>query len=183
MTAETLLSLVLRLLRECGVESMLTGSLAAAQYATPRSTHDIDLVIDGPAPAMDCAIAKLLDAGLYLDADVAQQAVRERSQFNVIDPGSGWKVDLLLRKMRPFSIREFERRRKASLLGEEVFVPTIEDLIVAKLEWSRLGESERQIRDVSNLIRAAGDALDVAYVDSWLDSLGIRAEWEKARKQ
>lgn len=59
----------------------------------------------------------LLDAGLYVDRDAAMSAWRTRSQFNAIDPESGWKVDLIVRKDRPFSRREFERRERADLLG------------------------------------------------------------------
>jgi hypothetical protein len=34
--------------------------------------------------------------------------------FNVVDFATGWKVDLIIRKARPFSLKEFERRRPAA---------------------------------------------------------------------
>lgn len=37
---------VVGILDETGVPYMLTGSLAAAYYATPRATQDVDVVID-----------------------------------------------------------------------------------------------------------------------------------------
>ena len=46
MSLGRFLKTVVGLLDEAGVPYMLTGSLAAAYYATPRATQDIDLVIE-----------------------------------------------------------------------------------------------------------------------------------------
>jgi len=35
-------------------------------------------------------------------------AVQQRDMFNRIDTSTGWKVDLIVRKDRPFSVMEFE---------------------------------------------------------------------------
>lgn len=67
------------------------------------------------------------------------------------NPEGGWKVDLIVRNGRPFSETEFGRRQKAELLGVEVSLATIEDVLLSKLEWSRLGDSELQRRDVLQL--------------------------------
>ena len=47
-----------------------------------------------------------------------------RIAVNAIDPERGWKVDLIFRKERPFSVTEFSRRRAASLMGVEVSIAT-----------------------------------------------------------
>jgi hypothetical protein len=36
---------IARALNEAGIPFMLTGSLAAAYYGTPRATQDVDLII------------------------------------------------------------------------------------------------------------------------------------------
>jgi hypothetical protein len=69
----------------------------------------------------------------------------------------------------------------AVVLGVPVFVATAEDTVLAKLEWAKLGESERQLRDVQTMLGAIGDSLDLAYIDRWLDDLGVRDLWERLR--
>jgi len=71
----------------------------------------------------------------------------------------------------------------ASLLGVPVFVATAEDAILSKLEWAKIGDSERQLRDAARIIEVRGAGLDVAYLERWADVLGIRAMLERARKR
>ncbi len=49
----------------------------------------------------------------------------------MIDTTSGWKVDLIMRKDRPFSRAEFARRRPTEVLGVGVFLATPEDTVLA----------------------------------------------------
>jgi hypothetical protein len=159
-----LLERVARILENAGIPFMVAGSFASTAHGLPRSTQDLDLVIDPPsAAAIEALLASIPAGEYYLDADAARDALRRRSMFNVIDLASGWKVDLILRKNRAFSRDEFERRMKMTVLGIEVFVASPEDTIVAKLEWSKLaGGSERQRRDVAGIIATIGATLDRA---------------------
>ena len=118
----------------------------------------------------------------YLDADVAREEFRRRGQFNVIEGATAWKVDVIFRKARAFSVAEMSRRLPAVVLGVPVFVATAEDTVLAKLEWAKLGESERQRRDVHALLEAKGQSLDLAYIEQWLDELGVRASWDALRR-
>lgn len=181
MSLTEFLRRVVHVLDEAGVPHMLTGSLAAAHYATPRATQDIDLVIEAEPADIDRLVEGLAAAGFYVDRSAAHEALRTEGQFNAIDPEGGWKVDLIIRKERPFSRTEFGRRVKASLLGVELSLASLEDLLIAKLEWSALGDSELQRRDVAQLLERAGDRLDTDYVDRWVEELGLGDEWRSIR--
>lgn len=175
---------VVEILKGAGVPHMLTGSLASAYYATPRATQDVDLVIDAAeGSALDRVVVGLASAGYYVDRDAAQEALRSHGQFNAIDPVGGWKVDLIIKKDRSFSRAEFDRRASASLLGVEVSVASLEDVVLAKLEWSKLGDSELQRRDVTQLLERAGARLDLSYVERWVRDLGLDDEWTNARER
>ena len=100
----------------------------------------------------------------------------------MIDGATAWKVDVIFRKARPFSREEMTRRIPAVVLGVPVFVATAEDTVLAKLEWAKLGESERQLRDVQTMLDAIGSSLDFAYIDRWLDDLGVRDLWERLQQ-
>ena len=53
----------------------------------------------------------------------------------------------------------------------------MEDVILSKLEWAKLGSSARQIEDVAALLRVAAEDIDLAYLDRWIDELGLRPQW------
>ena len=166
------------ILEGAGVPYMLTGSLAAAYYATPRATQDIDVVIDTQQQGLEKLVKGFLDAGLYVDREAALDAWGTQGQFNAIDPETGWKIDLIVRKDRSFSRTEFERRERADLLGIEVSLASLDDVLIAKLEWARMGDSELQRTDVVRLLEQRGDQLDRAYLEKWVAELGLKTEWD-----
>ena len=177
MNLATLLTMVVQVLEEAGVPYMLTGSVASAYYAQPRATQDLDFVIDAPLSRIHAVVDGLRARGLYVSRDAAEQAFRARGQFNAIDPVTGWKADLIFRKNRPFSEEEFGRRTPAVVVGVSVSLPTPEDLIVAKLEWSQLGDSELQRRDVVQLVEKVWRTLDRSYIERWVEELGLQSAW------
>lgn len=56
--------------------------------------------------------------------------------------------------------------------------------MLSKLEWAKLGGSTRHIDNVNvrALLRINADCIDMAYLEHWLDVLGVRAQWEWASK-
>ena len=99
----------------------------------------------------------------------------------MVDTATGWKADLIVRKSRHFSETELERRLPIEYEGTRLWVATAEDLIVAKLEWANLGGSARQLEDVSALLRMHAGQLDQAYLDRWIDQLGLASQWAAAQ--
>ena len=179
-----LLERLVQFLDGAGVPFMIAGSFASAAHGLPRTTQDLDVVIDPPNPeAFDALIRSMSPEDYYVDADTAHDALLRRSMFNVVDQASGWKVDFIIRKDRAFSRREFARRMKLSLLGVPVFVASPEDTIVAKVEWSQQsGGSERQRRDVAGIIATVGEQLDRPYIERWVRELDLADEWNQAKK-
>lgn len=183
MTLKDLAARLSALFKEHGVPYMFVGSVASSYHAEPRMTRDLDIVIDPQPESLRALVRALAAAGLYVDPDAAGEALADRSQFNVIDPSSGWKADLIIRKERPFSREEFARRQSAEMLGATAFVATAEDTIIAKLEWARAGGSDRQVRDVRSILSVSGDRLDRTYLDRWVNELGLQDLWQRAENE
>jgi hypothetical protein len=80
-----------------------------------------------------------------------------------------------------FVIAATPSRRPVDLEGSFLFVATAEDVIIAKLEWSKLAQSQRQIEDVAAILRVRGDLLDRVYLEKWIAELGLKREWDDAR--
>jgi hypothetical protein len=137
------------------------------------------VVIDPTPGTQREFLAALPAADFYVDHDVALDALRHRSRFNVIDIATAWKLDLILRKERPFSHAEFARRQPAELLGAHVFVATAEDTIIANLEWAVMADSERQFRDVAGILAVRGESIDRAYIERWITALDLTQVWRR----
>lgn len=172
------LARIVALLDAAGIPHMLAGSLASSVHGRPRTTQDVDLVIEADEERIAKFVASLSPDEWYADAGVARDAVRRRSMFNVIDLVTGWKVDLVTRKARAFSAEEFARRKSHVVLGVNVPVASAEDTIITKLEWSKLSNgSERQRRDVQGILELKGNELDFEYIERWIRDLALEEEW------
>jgi Nucleotidyl transferase AbiEii toxin, Type IV TA system len=183
MQGGPLLRAVATVLAAAQVPCMLTGSVAAAYHGAPRATVDIDLVIAASPEQLRRIVGALIDAGLYASEAAALETRRSGGMFNVIDATSGWKVDLIHLKDRPFSHTEFARRIAAELDAVTLAVATLEDVILSKLEWAHLGGSRRQLEDVAMLLRVRRGDVDVAYVSRWVDELGVGSEWRAVMEE
>jgi hypothetical protein len=161
---------------------MVTGSFASSIHGEPRASKDIDIVV---APTRD----QLLDFvrrfpadQYYADEQDAIDSLARGDMFNIVDFASGWKVDLIFLKQRPFSQTEFGRRKHENLAGLTLSVATAEDILIAKLEWAKMGESRRQLDDAASIIRVRGDLLDRNYIEKWVKELGLDQQWKAAKQ-
>jgi hypothetical protein len=172
MTVEAaFLQRIVAALDNAGIPYMVAGSLGSSFFGQARATNDADLVIAPTSDQLDRFLAALGD--YYVDPDTAHQALRNRSMFNVIEFASGSKADLILLKDRPFSVTEFNRRKPATILGVAVSAVTPEDAILSKLEWAKMGDSERQFRDAFGVAAVQFDCLDWAYLRKWAVELDV----------
>ena len=177
MSMQAILQVVCAALHDARIPFMLTGSVAAAFHGASRATMDIDVVIDPVEAQLEVFVGIIECTGAYVSRDAAREALQHRTMFNVVDTESGWKVDLMIRKDRAFSTTELERREAADVFGVALAIATLEDVILSKLEWAKLGASARQLEDVRTLLRLRGEDVDTAYIERWLDALGIRSQW------
>lgn len=164
-------------LDELGVEYFIGGALAGIVHGVVRTTQDADLVADLGAYHVN-RFSRRLEGDFYLDCDAILDAVSRRSCFNIIHLASMFKVDIYLRRERPFDNSQFARRIRGDLSGTggpTVFIASAEDTILAKLEWFRLGQevSDRQWADVVGILRAGQAALDIGYMRRWAITLGV----------
>lgn len=176
MSQPGLLRTAVELLDAASIPYMVVGSFASSFHGEPRMTRDIDVVVD-PTAASIRLLVDLVDRDRFYIGD-AEGALSNRSMFNLIDPETGWKVDFVFRKDRPFSETEFARRFRANVAGVEVFMATAEDTMLAKLEWGASSGSGRQIDDVVAI--AGSQEVDLEYVDHWAQILGVSAQLHEA---
>jgi hypothetical protein len=96
-----------------------------------------------------------------------------------------FKVYVLFPKARPFDRIHFQRRVEqlfATNPEQKAFMTTAEDIILAKLEWYRLGNeiSDRQWRDILGVLKVQAGRLDLDYLRQWAAELNVADLLERA---
>lgn len=176
----TLLRSIVASLTAIEIPHMVVGSFASTFHGEPRTTRDLDLVIDPSSGQLNRLVEDLDPEKYYVDPDVARDALRRRSMFNVIEAATAWKVDLIIRKARAFSIEELRRREVVTMFETKVATATAEDTVIAKLEWAKQGASDRQLEDVAGILRVRGSDLDRVYIERWVAELELAEQWQRA---
>jgi hypothetical protein len=168
-------------LESADIPYFVTGSFASSAHGIPRSTNDIDIVIAPSREQLSALLAQFPPTEFATDRDAAFDALNRRSQFNVIDYATMWKVDFILRQYTPFDASRFARRSIVEIAGVRLQTASPEDILITKLWWAKLGESDRQINDVAGIIQVQGTGLDIEYVERWVAVLELDDQWALAR--
>jgi len=88
------------------------------------------------------------------------------------------KIHLMPLKQRAFTQEEARRAQDHILeAGMRTFrIAAPEDAILTKLEWFNMGGrmSSRQWNDILGILKQQGTKLDLQYLRTWADALGVR---------
>jgi hypothetical protein len=165
----------------------LGGSWSSSLLGRPRFTQDADLSVD-PFAGKEAALCACFGPDYYVSLPAVQQAVLQRSSFNIINTRISFKVDVFVCKERPFEESVMNRRRPISvpdLPERPIMLVSPEDIILLKLEWYRLGNetSDRQWNDILGVLKVLADNLDTAYLDHWAADLNVSDLLSRARKE
>jgi len=126
----------IRRLNRAQIAYLLTGSMASNYWGIPRTTHDLDFVVQLPVQSIPSLLHEFRD-DFYLDEPAVRAALAPPYQFNAIDRRSALKIDFWMLRSDPFEISMFERRLRVSFLGELTWIATTEDVILHKLIGTR----------------------------------------------
>jgi len=175
MNERELLADCLRRLNRSEVTYYLTGSMASNYWGIPRTTHDLDFVVQLPSSAIP-AIIREFSGDFYIEEAAVRAAFRPPHQFNAIDTRSALKVDFWLPAPDAFGREMLRRRVPATLFGESAWIATAEDVILHKLIWNRLTPSERQLSDAAGVVAVQAGLLDKEYLKRWALELELTRE-------
>ncbi len=184
VTPELELAVILaRRFEALGLRYLVGGSVASSLHGVPRTSHDVDLLVDVPLEVAD-KIAAALETEFYVDADMIREAVRRGSTFNIIHYGTGYKADVFVLTEDALLQEEMRRRQPYKVSEGElaVYFATAEDMVLQKLSWYRAGgeSSERQWEDVLGILKVQGNRIDLAYLYAWARGTHVSDLLERA---
>ncbi len=170
---------VLEVLDRHEIPYAVVGSVASSIYGIPRTTRDVDLIVD-LSPDRIAEFASELQAEFYADPDAMKEAIQHGRSFNLIHLTSSFRIDIFPLQHDEYSRVAFTRRRFAatkSLGGEpvECALASPEDTILGKLRSYRAGgeTSDVQWNDLRDIRMTSGDILDLEYLRHWAQRLGV----------
>jgi hypothetical protein len=182
---EEFVTQVLAALDAAGIEYLIGGAVATWAWGEPRSTLDLDLVVNIPVEAIERLSRELKKRDMLVPADIILDnllEIRADLPINAIHMYSGFKADLYpLRAGDELRASAFARRQKIDLgapLGE-VYLHSPEDLILYKLWYFSLSQQTKHIRDITSIVLRLGEALDYVYIDQWAGQKGFSSLWKE----
>lgn len=165
-----------------GVSWAIGGSFSSSLHGEPRTTNDVDFVAAlRPEDARPFAAA--LANGFYVVEETVSEAIRKRGSFNVIDDDTVVKVDVFVPGPGPLGAGQLDRRRRVALADElDVWILSPEDTVLQKLRWYEMGGSvsDRQWRDICDVLRVRARELDREYLTAVARTRGLEASLSRA---
>ncbi len=105
--------------------------------------------------------------------------MQRAGQFNILHPGSGLKIDVMVADDSPFNASRFGRSRSVLVAPDtSPLFASPEDVILKKLEYYREGGSEKHLRDIAGVLKIMGNQLDHEYLTIWAMRLGVSRQWQ-----
>jgi hypothetical protein len=184
MQPNDLLRHAVQCLEKAGISYFITGAVAGIVYGEPRLTNDIDIVADVREEHLPDLKRCFPEGEFYFDTEMAAKAIRSRSQFNIIHPSSGFKIDILIPNLGPYDRSRFKRvRRIKSDPEHEAAFASPEDVILKKMDYYREGRSEKHIRDILGILRVSGEMIDLDYLAKWAADLSLKDIWAEIQNR
>jgi hypothetical protein len=175
---------VARAIEAVGGSYFVGGSVASSLQGEPRATNDVDVVFEIPLGRIQAFVAAL-GVDFEVDVDMLRDALLHGRSCNIFFLPMVMKVDLFAVGPAPYDEVEFARRAPVRVrdTGETLVIKSAEDTVLRKLLWYRDGGhvSDRQWRDVLEVLRVSGDTMDFAYMTSWAERLRIEDLFARAR--
>jgi hypothetical protein len=161
----------------------VTGSIASITYGEPRFTNDIDIVADIKDWDIPGLIHCFPEHEYYIDADSINQAIQFKSQFNIIHLSSGLKIDVMIKKKTFFDNSRFSRIKRLRLEEKEINFASPEDVILKKMEYYKMGSSEKHLRDITGILKIYKGKIDLDYLKNWISIFDLIEIWEAIEKR
>ena len=177
MTTNDVMLLVVDALNREKIPAMLVGSFSSNYYGIPRSTEDVDFVIQIDS-SLTTDFARVLGGQFEPESQLKFETNTgtQKQEFKV--KGTDFKLELFRLSDDPFDQQRFKTRKPVLVAGREVWFPRAEDVIVMKLRWSRAKDKE----DVKDVMFVQHGKLDWKYMEHWCRQHGSLDRLQELRR-
>ena len=155
-------SYVVQVLDDLGIPYMIVGGFAAIFYGEPRATTDVDILVDMQRKHVESFVKAFPIPDFYASKDGILDSLFRRYPFNVIQPTTGAKIDMVPLPRDAFSRASFQRRKQIPIdeTGRLAYFIAPEDIVIAKLIAFRATGSDKHSRDARGVMLIQKDELN-----------------------
>jgi len=183
VTEPSLISLFVRPLNQLRIPYLVTGGVASVVYGEPRMTRDIDLLI-GLQPRDASRFAGAWAAAEFylppVEVIVEESRRPAHGHFNVIHHDTAMRADVYLPGTDALNAWAFAHPVLRRIDDDDVVLAPIEAVMLSKLRYYQVGQSDRHLRDIHQMLRISGELVDRAFLERWATQLGVLNEWQRA---
>ena len=186
LTYTDFVRMIVDALEEAEIAYLIGGSLAAWAYGEPRTTQDVDIVIQLEKGDAEKLSEALLKREIFVPPDIIIDTAiewRSDSPLHAIHGHSGYKAEFFfVRSEDEFRNHAFRRRVLTDLGPDigEVFLHAVEDLILYKLRFYGISKQHKHARDISAILLGTPE-VDIQYIERWAAELGVLEEWHEVQ--
>jgi len=172
---------VIDVLERLDIPYMVVGGFAAIFYGEPRLTIDVDIVVDMKSEHIGPFVAAFPIPDYYVSEEGIRDSLQRRYPFNVIQPATGAKVDLVPLPSDPFTRAAFQRRQRLEYdkAGNTATFITPEDIILAKLLAFQETESDKHLRDARGVLITQWGKLSLEAIRRGAWAAGVLDQFER----
>ena len=178
MEQSDLLRFAVTALERLAVPYLITGSTATIAFGEPRFTNDIDIVVDLRPQHVARFYQSFPAPEFYCSEPAIRDAMQHATQFNVLHPATGLKIDFMLHQDTTFDRSRFTRGLRIKPAADyDAMFASPEDVIIKKMDYYKLGGSEKHLRDITGVLKVSGPRIDHAYISGWAARMGLEEIW------
>ena len=154
---------VIDVLERLEIPYMVVGGFAVIFYGEPRLTIDVDIVVDMKWDHIGPFASAFPIPDYYISEEGIRDSLQRCYPFNVIQPKTGAKVDLVPLSPDPLTRAAFQRRRRMEYddAGHSATFICPEDIVVSKLIAYRETQSDKHLRDARSVLATLWGELDL----------------------
>ncbi len=157
-----------------GIEYVIVGGVAVMFHGVPRTTVDIDIILDIGEDEIKPFVEFLTSHGFVASVEDMEAALREGSLCTVFFKDSLLRLDIQGVNTE-FDKLTLERAIRVDLFGSNIRLGSVEDTLINKI----LFQGEQDLRDALGIFSRKTGQLDLEYIDSTCRMLDILQDWKR----
>jgi hypothetical protein len=182
MTAPEIVRRCIGAFEQLHIPYVAVGALSVNVYSPPRLTHDADFVVQLRDIPMN-EIVRALGTDFELEAQMSFETITATSRYRLRHRASEFLIELFLLSDDAHDRARFDRRMRLQVGDSDVFVLTVEDLIITKLRWSRQGKRPKDTQDIKSVLSVQLENIDLNYIRLWCNIHGTTELFEKLLRE
>ena len=167
-------------LADVDIKCLIVGSVAAMHFGEPRTTIDIDLVVNAGPEAAERIASAFRDERFYVPpVDVIRRELgRAGGAFNILDSTTGLKADCYPIKRDELGTYELAHALPGKLGDTDVFFAPPAAIIAMKLRYHAISGQDKHLRDIRSMLATSPEAIDMDFLDRWTQEHGLWDTWQ-----